>query len=128
MFKNRILRKLNTGATEKQRKNNEYYLNKLIEVIQTLNGVQENNLKPQGNAKQNEFYNQRVKEMKLNINDYVEFIGSDLSVIQNSKTGLYNLVINDMLYEVPKRKVEIIEGERIFELEYVLIKVCHINR
>ena len=107
MFTNKIIRKLSSTTTESQRKKNEYYLRKLINNAQILNGVYENNLKPQGNNKQNEKFYTRIKELQNSMIDYAEFIDSGLSIIQDSKTGLYKLTINDKIYEIPKRKVEI---------------------
>lgn len=107
IFKSKIMRKLETSKSESQRV--RYYLNKLIETLQILNGVQKNNLKPQGNAQQIEMYNCRIAERIASVKDYTEFIGSGLSVVQDSKTGLYKLRINDKLFDIPNRKVEIVE-------------------
>ena len=109
MFTNRILRKLCSSVSDDSCKNKEFYLRKLIEVVQILNGVQENNLKPNGNSEQNRVYDFRIKDLKNHLNDYVEFVGSGVSVMQDSRTGLYKLTINDKIYDIPKRKVEIQE-------------------
>ena len=117
MFTNRNLRKLCSSVSDDSCKNKEFYLRKLIEVVQILNGIQENNLKPNGNAEQNRFYNIRIKDFVDLLKDYKDFIGSGLRVMQDSKTGLYNFVINDRLYDVPKRKVEIQEEETLDRIE-----------
>ena len=107
MFIQKLMRNLDKSKMQKPPKTVEYYLRKLIEVAQILNGVQKNNLKPQGNNKQNEKFYTRIKELQNSMIDYAEFIDSGLSIMQDSKTGLYKLTINDKIYEIPKRKVEI---------------------
>ena len=117
MFIQKLMRNLDKSKMQKTPKTVEYYLRKLIEVAQTLNGVQKNNLKPQGNSKQNEFYNLRIQEFKENLKDYADFIGSDLGVVQDSKTGLYKISINNRLYNIPERNVEIVQEETLDMIE-----------
>lgn len=109
MFISKIMRRLDTSKMEDSPKNVRYYLGNLVRVAQILNGVQENNLKPNGNSEQNRVYDFRIKDLKNHLNDYVEFVGSGVSVMQDSRTGLYKLTINDKIYDIPKRKVEIQE-------------------
>lgn len=110
-FKSEILNKLETAGLKIPTDSAEYYLNKLIESIQVLNGVQKNNLIPQGNTVQNETYNKRINETISLMNDYVKIIDSGLGIIKDSKTGLYKLSINEKLYDVPERKVEMIKEQ-----------------
>ena len=116
MFIEEIMNKLDSSKSNDE--TTKYYLGKLINIVQKLNGVQENNLKPQGDSKQNSIYEQRIKELKYLLNDYVNFVGSGLNVMQDAK-GLYKLTINDKSYDVPSRKVELrqVETEDGVELE-----------
>ena len=98
--------KLDISQSKKPKKV-KYYLNKLVEVAQELNGVQKNNLKPNGTPEQNKEYNLRIQERIAQMRDYANFIGAGLSVVQDSKTGLYKLCIDNKLYDIPERKVEI---------------------
>ncbi len=79
----------------------------MIEVAQQLNGVQKNNLKPNGTPEQNKQYNLTIQERIAQMKSNVEYIGAGLSVVQDSKTGLYKLCIDNKLYDIPERKVEI---------------------
>ncbi len=107
MFKEEILSKLNTSQSKKTK----YYLDKLVEAVQELNGVQKNNLKPNGTQEQNKMYNLRIQERIAQMKDFSEMVGCGLSVVQDSKTGLYRLCINNKLFDVPERKVEIVTVE-----------------
>lgn len=109
MFKDEIMSKLNTSGTKRSKETIKYYLDKLVDVIQTLNGVKVNNLKPQGNAQQNNLYNLRLQELLHSMQDSAEFVGSGLSVIQDPKTGLYKLSIDNKFIDVPERKVDIVK-------------------
>lgn len=106
-FKNEVMQKLDTSKSNNPPKTIKYYLNKLIENLQILNSVQKNNLKAQGNAKQNNLFNVRIQQTISAMKDYIEFIGSGLSVVEVSKSGLYKLCINNQLLDIPERKVEI---------------------
>ena len=106
-FKNEIMSKLNTSKSKKTPKAIKYYLGKLIEAAQQLNGVQKNNLKPNGTPEQNKQYNLTLQEIVCQMRDYTEFVGCGLSVVQDSKTGLYKLCLDNKLYDIPERKVEI---------------------
>lgn len=103
----KIMSKLDIPQSKKP-KNIKYYLGKLVETVQELNGVQKNKLKPNGTPEQNEMYNRRIQENIDQMRDFVKFIGCGLSVVQDSKTGLYKLNINNKLFDIPKRKVEIV--------------------
>lgn len=116
-FKNEVMSKLDTSTSKRSVKSIEYYLNKLLSTVQTLNGVQKNKLTPQGTSEQNEIYNKRMKEIQVQMLDYAEFVGSGLSVVQDSKTGLYKLKINNELLYVPDRKVEIVPEETLDRTE-----------
>ena len=105
VFKFEIMSKLDTSKSDRPLKNIRYYLGKLIETAQTLNGAR--NLKPNGTAEQNKMYSLRMEEIKAQMKDYAEFVGSGLSVVQDSKNGLYKLCINNQFYDIPERKVEI---------------------
>ena len=106
-FKNEVMDKLDLSKAKKPVKTVKYYLNKLVEEVQTLNGAQKAKLTPQGTPKQKEIYNQRMKERVSNMADYANFVGSGLELVQDSKTGLYKLKINNAVLDVPERKVEI---------------------
>lgn len=112
-FKNEIMGKLDTSKADLSPREIKFYLGELIETVQTLNGVQKNNLKPNGTPEQNDRYGERMQEMKVMMNQYVEFVGSGLNVVQDSKTGLYKLSIGDKLYDIPERKVEITTVETV---------------
>ena len=106
-FKNEIWSKLDLSKAKKPVKTVKYYLNKLVEEVQTLNGAQKAKLTPQGTPKQKEIYNQRMQERVSKMADYANFVGSGLELVQDSKTGLYKLKINNEVLDVPERKVEI---------------------
>lgn len=106
-FKNEVMDKLDLSKAKKPVKTVKYYLNKLVEEVQTLNGAQKAKLTPQGTPKQKEIYNQRMQERVSNMADYANFVGSGLELVQDSKTGLYKLKINNEVLDVPERKVEI---------------------
>ena len=55
-FKDQIMGHLDTSKSTKSIDTVKYYLNKLVEIVQILNGIQKNNLKPQGNSEQNRTY------------------------------------------------------------------------
>lgn len=105
VFKCEIMSKLDTSKSNSSQKNIRYYLGQLIETAQTLNGAR--NLKPNGSTEQNKMYNLRMEEIKAQMKDYAEFVGSGLSVVQDTKSGLYKLSIDGKLYDIPERKVEI---------------------
>ena len=107
-FKNEIFSKLDITKSNKKPTNIKYYLGKLIEAAQTINGVQKNNLRPNGNAEQNKMFDKRIQEKISQMKGFSEYIGSDLNIVQDEKTGLYKLSIDGKLYDIPERKVEII--------------------
>jgi len=107
VFKNEIMSKLSTSQSKKTK----YYLDKLVEAVQELNGVQKNNLKPNGTQEQNKMYNLRIQERVAQMKDFAEMVGCGLNIVQDSKTGLYKLCINNKLFDVPERKVEIVTVE-----------------
>lgn len=106
VFKFEIMSKLDTSKSTRDPKAIRHYLDLLIETAQTLNGAHKNNLKPQGTAEQNKQYNLELQEIVCQMRDYAEFVGCGLSVVQDSK-GLYKLCIDNKLYDIPERKVEI---------------------
>lgn len=57
--------------------------------------------------RQNEFFKNQLIHDKYLIEDKVKLIRCGLSVVQDSKTGLYKLCIDNKLYDIPERKVEI---------------------
>lgn len=107
MFKEKLLEQIDESRSDKSRDTIKYYLGKIISIIQKLNGVSKNNLKPQGTPEQNEMYNSRIKEQKTLINQYVSFIGAGLSIVQDDNTGLYKINIDNKIFNVPERNVEI---------------------
>ena len=117
IFVEDIMKKLDTSKSKRTPEAIKYYLEKLINVVQILNGVQENKLEPNGNSEQNRIYEARINELKYQLNDYAGFVGSGLNVMQDSRTGLYKLTINDKLYDIPKRKVEILPEETVDGIE-----------
>ena len=110
-FKNEVIDKLDLSKAKKPVKTVKYYLNKLVEEVQTLNGAQKAKLTPQGTPKQEEIYNQRMQERVSNMADYANFVGSGLELVQDSKTGLYKLKINNEVLDVPERKVAIVNED-----------------
>ncbi len=110
-FKNEVMDKLDLSKAKKPVKTVKYYLNKLVEEVQTLNGAQKAKLTPQGTPKQKEIYNQRMQERVSNMADYANFVGSGLELVQDSKTGLYKLKINKEVLDVPERKVAIVNED-----------------
>ena len=76
-----------------------------------MNGAQKAKLTPQGTPKQKEIYNQRMRERVSNMADYANFVGSGLELVQDSKTGLYKLKINNEVLDVPERKVAIVNED-----------------
>lgn len=110
-FKDEIWSKLDLSKAKKPVKTVKYYLNKLVEEVQTLNGAQKAKLTPQGTPKQKEIYNQRMQERVSNMADYANFVGSGLELVQDSKTGLYKLKINNEVLDVPERKVAIVNED-----------------
>lgn len=110
-FKNEVIDKLDLSKAKKPVKTVKYYLNKLVEEVQTLNGAQKAKLTPQGTPKQKEIYNQRMQERVSNMADYANFVGSGLELVQDSKTGLYKLKINNEVLDVPERKVAIVNED-----------------
>ena len=105
-FKDEIISKLDTSKSENTPKTIRRRLGKLIENAQKLNGAQKNNLKPNGTPKQNELYIKNVQQMVKQMKHDADFVGCGLSVVQDSKTGLYKLCIDNKLYDIPERKVE----------------------
>ena len=93
-------------------KNTEYYLNKLVPLMQVFNGVKKNNLKPNGNLEQNNTFEARINEMKRLMNDYITYIksytNSNINLSEDSRSGQYKLSINNQLLEVPERNVKIV--------------------
>lgn len=116
-LKNEVMSKLDTSKSDLSVKTIEYYLNKLLSTVQTLNGAQKNKLTPQGTPEQNKIYNQRLQEIRCQMLDYAKFVGSGLDVVQDPKTGLYKLSINNELLDVPERKVEIVPEETFDGIE-----------
>lgn len=110
-FKDEVMDKLDLSKAKKPVKTVKYYLNKLVEEVQTLNGAQKAKLTPQGTPKQKEIYNQRMQERVSNMADYANFVGSGLELVQDSKTGLYKLKINNEVLDVPERKVAIVNED-----------------
>jgi len=107
ILKNSIMKRVDTSKSRLPRKDIERYLGLLIEIAQQLNGVQKNKLKPNGTPEQNEIYNARIQEMIGHMYGHAQEVPG-LSIVQNSKTGLYKLRINDMSFNIPERKVEIV--------------------
>lgn len=70
-------------------------------------------LKPNGTPEENNIYNGRLQERIGRMNQYAVLVGSGLSVVQDSKTGLYKLCINDKLYDIPERKVKIVSEDTV---------------
>lgn len=108
MFKEKILSMLDTSKSKRSRENVEYKLNELIKVMQELNGVQKNNLKPNGTKQQNEVYEGRIQERQWLMKEYVADFEGGLSLVQDSKTGLYKLCIGNKQYDIPEREVKIV--------------------
>ena len=106
VFKFDIMSKLD--IPQSKTKYIRYYLNELLDCAQALNGVQKNQLKPNGTPEQNRQYHLTIQEKVAQMNDYAQFVGSGLSIVQDSKTGLYKLCIDNKLYDIPERKVEIV--------------------
>ena len=107
MFVDNIMNKLDTSKSKVSTEDIKDLLEDLVKVAQQLNGVQNNNLKPQGTPKQNNKYESGLRQYKNQMNSYTELIGSGLSIVQDSKTGLYKLCIDNKLYDIPERKVEL---------------------
>ena len=105
-FKNEIMSKLDTSKSKNDIDTIYKYLGRLIEIAQTLNGAK--NLKPEGTPEQNSGYYLRIKERIDQMNDYAILVGSGLSVVQDSQTGLYKLRINNELFDIPARNVKIV--------------------
>ena len=117
-FKQNVMNKLNFSNSN--RSNVEHYLNKLITVMQELNGVRKNNLKP--NEADLEKFEAILKQKQMLLNDYVDFIDSNLSVVQDSRTGLLKISIDGELLDVPERKVKLgVETEDGMEPEPQII-------
>jgi len=106
-FKSMIMSKLNISESNLSRKNIEGYLGLLIKVAQKLNGVQKNNVKPNGTQEQNETYRVTISGMVEEMKTHANTIGCGLSIVQDSKTGLYKLCIENKLYDIPERNVEL---------------------
>ena len=119
MFVDDIMNKLDTSKSKCPPAEIQELLKDLVKEAQQLNGVQKNNLKPQGTPKQNNTYERRLQQKKNLMNQYTEIIGSGLSVVQDSKTGLYKLCIDNKLYDIPERKVELGISDTDFGDEFV---------
>ena len=119
MFVDDIMNNLDTSKSKCPPAEIQELLKDLVKVAQQLNGVQKNNLKPQGTPKQNNKYESRLRQDKNRMNTYTELIGSGLSVVQDSKTGLYKLCIGNKLYDIPERKVELKTVDTDFGDEFV---------
>lgn len=118
LFKNKIMKKLDTSQSPRSPEEIRGWLNILIKTLQTLNGLQKNNLKPNGTKEQNNLYNTRIQQMKVAMEDQAKFIGSGLGIIQDPETGLYKLCINYSVYRVPVRDVEIVNEDVLTESGY----------
>lgn len=110
-FKDEIWSKLDLSKARKSAKTSKYYLNKIVEEIQTLNGAQKNKLTPNGTPEQNAIYNRRLEEKANLITNYAKFVGCGLELVQDSKTGLYKIKINKEVLDVPERKVAIVNED-----------------
>ena len=76
--------KLDTSKADLSPKEIKLYLGELIETVQTLNGVQKNNLKPNGTPEQNDIYGERIQEMKEMMNQCVEFVTGFIHAIDKA--------------------------------------------
>lgn len=106
ILKNSIMKRVDTSKSRLPRKDIETYLGFLIELAQQLNGVQKNKLRPNGTPEQNELFYTRIQEMIGQMYQHAQEVPG-LSIVQNSRTGLYKLRINDVSFNIPERKVEI---------------------
>lgn len=123
MFIDEIMSKLSIDNSKKNAQSNvNLMLHDLIETAQKLNGVQKNNLKPNGTSKQNEKFDSCVRQLMYLMNSYAESISrqaSSLSIVQDSKTGQYKLCVNNKLYDIPERKVELGISDTDFGKEFI---------
>ena len=110
-FKDEIWSKLDLSKARKSAKTSKYYLNKIVEEIQTLNGAQKSRLTPNGTPEQNAMYNERLQERAASLSNYAGYVGCGLEIIQDSKTGLYKLKIKNEVFDVPERKVAIVNQD-----------------
>lgn len=110
-FKNEVMDKLDLSKAKKPVKTVKYYLNKLVEEVQTLNGAQKSRLTPNGTPEQNAKYNERLQERAASLSNYAGYVGCGLEIIQDSKTGLYKLKIKNEVFDVPERKVAIVNQD-----------------
>ena len=110
-FKDEIWSKLDLSKARKSAKTSKYYLNKIVEEIQTLNGAQKNKLAPNGTSEQNAKYNKDLQDRVANLPEYARYVGCGLELIQDSKTGLYKLKIKNEVFDVPERKVAIVNKD-----------------
>lgn len=110
-FKNEVIDKLDLSKAKKPVKTVKYYLNKLVEEVQTLNGAQKSRLTPNGTPEQNAKYNERLQERAASLSNYAGYVGCGLEIIQDSKTGLYKLKIKNEVFDVPERKVAIVNQD-----------------
>ncbi len=106
-FINDIMSELDTSNSKQSPKNIKLLLDKLVATAQRLNGVIKMKLQPQGTPKQNENFKNYMQMEPYLMEDYAKSIGCNLSVVQDSKTGLYKLCIDNKLYDIPERKVEL---------------------
>lgn len=110
-FKDEIWSKLDLSKARKSAKTSKYYFNKLVEEVQTLNGAQKSRLTPNGTPEQNAMYNERLQERAASLSNYAGYVGCGLEIIQDSKTGLYKLKIKNEVFDVPERKVAIVNQD-----------------
>ena len=110
-FKNEVMGKLKHSKARKSVGDVKYYLNKLVDEVQTFNGAKKNKLTPNGTPEQNAIYNRRLEEKANLITDYAKFVGCGLELVQDSKTGLYKIKINKEVLDVPERKVAIVNED-----------------
>lgn len=110
-FKDEIWSKLDLSKARKSAKTSKYYFNKLVEEVQTLNGAQKSRLTPNGTPEQNAKYNERLQERAASLSNYAGYVGCGLEIIQDSKTGLYKLKIKNEVFDVPERKVAIVNQD-----------------
>ena len=109
-FKKDVMKMLKIADPDKAAEA-KYYLNKLVTAMQELNGANRTKFKLNGNLKQINLLEKRIKEKICLMNDYATFItdssGSNVSISEDTGSGQYKLCINNKLLEVPERNVRI---------------------
>jgi len=106
ILKNSIMKRVDVSKSRLSSCDIKKYLSMLVENAQKLNGIQKNKLKPNGTPEQNIHYDEMIKNMIAEMYLFAEEVPG-LSIVQNSKTGLYKLRINDMSFNIPDRSVSI---------------------